>query len=41
MKTWEQRKLKDYLEVSREKNKTESYGKEDVLSVSGEHGIVR
>ena len=37
---WEQRKLKDYLEVSREKNKTESYGKEDVLSVSGEHGIV-
>ena len=40
MKTWEQRKLKDYLEVSREKNKTESYGKEDVLSVSGEHGIV-
>jgi len=40
VKTWEQRKLKDYLEVSREKNKTESYGKEDVLSVSGEHGIV-
>ena len=37
---WVQRKLKDYLEVSREKNKTESYGKEDVLSVSGEHGIV-
>ena len=37
---WEQRKLKDYLEVSREKNKIESYGKEDVLSVSGEHGIV-
>ena len=37
---WEQRKLKDYLEVSREKNKDDSYGKEDVLSVSGEYGIV-
>jgi type I restriction enzyme S subunit len=37
---WEQRKLEDYLEVSREKNKDESYGKEDVLSVSGEYGIV-
>lgn len=37
---WEQRKLEDYLEVSREKNKGESYDKEDVLSVSGEFGIV-
>lgn len=37
---WEQRKLKDYLEVSREKNKDEFYDKEDVLSVSGEFGIV-
>ncbi len=37
---WEQRKLEDYLEVSREKNKDEEYGKEDVLSVSGEYGIV-
>ncbi len=37
---WEQRKLEGYLEVSREKNKDESYGKEDVLSVSGEYGIV-
>lgn len=37
---WEQRKLEDYLEVSKEKNKAESFGKEDVLSVSGEFGIV-
>ena len=37
---WEQRKLKNYLEVSRKKNKDESYGKENVLSVSGEYGIV-
>lgn len=37
---WEQRKLEDYLEVSREKNKDELYGKEEVLSVSGEYGIV-
>ena len=39
-KTWEQRKLEDYLEVSKNKNKDEAYGKEDVLSVSGEFGIV-
>ena len=32
--------MEDYLEVSREKNKGESYDKEDVLSVSGEFGIV-
>lgn len=37
---WEQRKLEDYLEVSREKNREELLGKEDVLSVSGEFGIV-
>ena len=37
---WEQRKLVDYLEVSKNKNKNEAYGKEDVLSVSGEFGIV-
>ena len=37
---WEQRKLSDYLEVSKEKNKEETFGKEDVLSVSGEFGIV-
>lgn len=37
---WEQRKLIDYLEVSKEKNKDEAYSKDDVLSVSGEYGIV-
>lgn len=37
---WEQRKLGDYLEVSKEKNRDEGFGKEDVLSVSGEFGIV-
>lgn len=37
---WEQRKLNEYLEVSREKNKDEVFGKEDVLSVSGDYGIV-
>lgn len=30
----------DYLEVSKEKNRDEGFGKEDVLSVSGEFGIV-
>ena len=39
-KDWEQRKLGDYLEVSKEKNRDEGFGKEDVLSVSGEFGIV-
>ena len=37
---WEQRKLTDYLEVSSEKNKNDTYEKGDVLSVSGEYGIV-
>ncbi|MCX4269756.1 MAG: restriction endonuclease subunit S [Lachnospiraceae bacterium] len=37
---WELRKLGDYLEVSKEKNRDEIYGKEDVLSVSGDYGIV-
>ncbi len=37
---WEQRKLECYLEVSNEKNKEDMYGKEDVLSVSGDYGIV-
>ena len=37
---WEQRKLIDYLEVSSLKNKDEAYRKEDVLSVSGDCGIV-
>ena len=36
----EQRKLGDYLEVSKEKNRDALFGKEDVLSVSGEFGIV-
>ena len=38
--TWEQCKLNEYLEVSRIKNKDETFGKEDVLSVSGDYGIV-
>ena len=37
---WEQRKLIDYLEVSKMKNKNETFGKEDVLSVSGDYGVV-
>ena len=37
---WEQRKLGDYLEVSKEKNKDGKFDKEDVLSVSGSYGIV-
>lgn len=37
---WEQRKLIDYLEVSYEKNRDNRFTKEDVLSVSGEYGIV-
>ena len=37
---WEQRKLIDYLEVSKLKNKDEAFGKEDVLSVSGDYGVV-
>lgn len=37
---WEQRKLGEYLEVSKKKNKDEIYYKDDVLSVSGDYGIV-
>ena len=37
---WEQRKLLDYLEVSSEKNRDNRFTKDDVLSVSGEYGIV-
>ena len=37
---WEQRKLEDYLEVSEEKNLSNEYTKENVLSVSGDVGIV-
>ena len=39
-KDWEQRKLIDYLEVSSEKNRDNRFTKDDVLSVSGEYGIV-
>lgn len=37
---WEQRKLEDYLSVSNEKNTSDVYGRADVLSVSGDFGIV-
>ena len=37
---WEQRELSDYLEVSNEKNRNNIYDKNDVLSVSGDYGIV-
>ena len=38
--TWEQRKLNTYLSVSKLKNKEERFSKQDVLSVSGDFGIV-
>lgn len=37
---WEQRKLEDYLTVSAEKNTDNLYTKKDVLSVSGDFGVV-
>ncbi len=37
---WEQRKLGKCLEVSEEKNNENIYGIEDVLSVSGDYGVV-
>lgn len=37
---WEQRQLSDYLETSTEKNLDNYYTKQDVLSVSGDVGIV-
>ncbi len=37
---WEQRKLENYLAVSNEKNTSDIYGRTDVLSVSGDFGIV-
>ena len=37
---WEQRKLNEYIETSREKNESCHFGKDDVLSVSGDYGIV-
>ena len=33
---WEQRKLNEYLETSREKNESCRFDKDDVLSVSGD-----
>ena len=38
--SWEQRKLEDYLTVSAEKNTDNLYTKDDVLSVSGDFGVV-
>ena len=38
--TWEQRKLNEYLTVSTKKNTEDKYDKTDVLSVSGEVGVV-
>ena len=38
--TWEQRKLSHFLEVSSEKNTDNLYTKDDVLSVSGDFGVV-
>ncbi|MEJ8307334.1 restriction endonuclease subunit S [Saccharibacillus sacchari] len=37
---WEQRRLNEYLTTSKIKNRDERFRKEDVLSVSGEFGIV-
>ena len=37
---WEQRKLSHFLEVSTEKNTDNLYTKDDVLSVSGDFGVV-
>lgn len=37
---WEEKKLNDYLEPSKQKNFDNNYSKNDVLSVSGEFGIV-
>ena len=37
---WKQRKLDEYLVVSSEKNTNDIYDKTDVLSVSGDYGII-
>ena len=37
---WEQRKLNEFLSVSNFKNIDNKYNKNDVLSVSGDYGIV-
>ena len=39
-RVWEQRELNYYLSVSKAKNRNEQYSKDDVLSVSGDYGIV-
>ncbi|SFC20469.1 restriction endonuclease subunit S [Clostridium uliginosum] len=38
--SWEQRKLNEFIETSNEKNSDDVYNKDDVLSVSGNFGIV-
>ena len=38
--TWTQQQLEHYLDVSKQINIAEAFGKEDVLSVSGDYGIV-
>lgn len=40
MDEWEQNRLSDYLETSKEINLSGKYSKKDVLSVSGDYGIV-
>ena len=37
---WEEKPLNNYLDVSNEVNSEEKYGKKDVLSVSGDFGVV-
>lgn len=37
---WERAKLENYLSVSNEKNTSDTYDKTDVLSVSGDYGII-
>ena len=38
--TWEQRKLGDVLEITTRLNNDNEYGKQDVLSVSDEYGLI-
>ena len=37
---WQVSELSNYLEVVTEKNESELYSKENVLSVSGDYGVV-
>lgn len=39
-KEWEEKLLNQHLETSLEKNLDETFGREDVLSVSGDYGVV-